>query len=214
MIKIKKVQNIAISKLINNDKNPRTITEKNFDRLKRDIKVDPQFIANRPLLCYLKDDKYVVYAGNMRLRALQELGYTHAPIIDDSEEVLDAEGSLNTELMDRRTFIDNENYGAYDFEMLANEFDLEDLKGFDLPELSEMLPSMEAPTDKVEERFRAESQAETGDGMSAYSIVLVYEAQNYIKIFEKFQKIKDEKGYATNNEVVNFLFEQYEKSSS
>lgn len=212
MITPKKIVNVPLEKVRGNALNPRQITEKNYKRLLRDVQNDPQFIASRPLLAY-KDSQgvYVVYAGNMRLRALQELGYKQVPIIDESDEVLDAGGNIIPEVINKRIFIDNENYGQYDFELLANNFDLGELELMDLPELTEMLPH--ALKDDINDRMKAESQAETGDGMSTYSIVLVYEEEKYMEMFEKFDKFKKDHELESNNDVIDFLFNAYEKSN-
>jgi len=53
------------------EKNPRNIKKKDFERLKRQIL---KLGVYKPLLCYEENGKYVTLGGNMRLRALRELG--------------------------------------------------------------------------------------------------------------------------------------------
>jgi len=51
--------------------NPRIIKTKDFERLKKQIK---ELGVYKPMLAYEEDGKYIVLGGNMRLRALQDMG--------------------------------------------------------------------------------------------------------------------------------------------
>jgi len=55
------------------DKNPRSITKENFEKLKTSIQEDPMMLEARPLMINQKDGKNILYGGNMRLKAMQEL---------------------------------------------------------------------------------------------------------------------------------------------
>jgi hypothetical protein len=59
------------------DKNPRGIMKADFERLKRQIQ---KLGVYKPLVCYDEGGKYVVLGGNMRIRALKELGHTEVDI--------------------------------------------------------------------------------------------------------------------------------------
>lgn len=67
--------------------NPRRITERDMERLKRSIAEDPDFMRLRPILA--RPDG-TVYAGNMRLQAAIALGMEDVPAIltDDPEAVI------------------------------------------------------------------------------------------------------------------------------
>ena len=67
-----------LNDLILNDKNPRDIKTEKFDKLKKSIKEFPKMMELRPIIV---DDGNVILGGNMRCRALLELGYTE---IDDA----------------------------------------------------------------------------------------------------------------------------------
>ena len=58
--------------------NPREITDERFDALKHSITSDPDFMQARPII--VDADNGDVVAGNMRLRALKELGRDSAPV--------------------------------------------------------------------------------------------------------------------------------------
>ena len=111
-----------------NDHNPRDITPEMFEKLKKSIQEFPQMLETRPLVI---DENNVVLGGNMRLRALADLGYEEIP-------VQKVEGWSEEQ---KKEFIvkDNVSYGVWDWELLANSWDAEQLgdwglevPGFDL----------------------------------------------------------------------------------
>lgn len=60
--------------------NPRFIKDEKFASLVRSLQESPEFLKARPLLVYqMKNGKYITIAGNMRLRALRELGAKDVP---------------------------------------------------------------------------------------------------------------------------------------
>ena len=65
------MKKIEIKKLKPNSKNPRTISKKKFERLKKSITDFHKMLELRPIVV---DENFVVLGGNMRLRALKELG--------------------------------------------------------------------------------------------------------------------------------------------
>ena len=60
-------------------KNPRIIKDEKFKKLVKSIEDNPEMTSLREILVFLHNDKYVVIGGNMRLKALKELGYKEAP---------------------------------------------------------------------------------------------------------------------------------------
>lgn len=59
-------------------KNPRSIQDGKFSLLKRSIEEDPEMLGLREILLYKYNGKNIIIGGNMRYRALKELGYTEA----------------------------------------------------------------------------------------------------------------------------------------
>ena len=109
-------------------KNPRVLRDAKFDALKKSIIDDPDMLALRELLVYQHGDKYVIIGGNMRYRALKELKYKDAPC-----KIIPADTPVET--LRAYTIKDNGDFGEWDFDMLANEWDDEPLNdwGVDLP---------------------------------------------------------------------------------
>jgi len=119
---------MILSDLKTNDKNPRIIKDDKFQKLCGSIKRNSSFLALRPII-YNKD--MVVVAGNMRYRALMELGYSEIP----DEWTRSAENMTEEEL---REFIviDNISYGEWDWDILGDQYDWEELTewGVDVPD--------------------------------------------------------------------------------
>lgn len=106
-------------------KNPRVLRDAKFDALKKSIADDPEMLALRELLVYPHGDKYVIIGGNMRYRALKDLGYKTAPC-----KVIPAGSSIET--LRAYTIKDNGDFGEWDFDLLANEWEAEDLDDWGL----------------------------------------------------------------------------------
>ena len=75
-------QIVKINQIKPNPKNPRTIKDERFEKLKKSIQDFPDMLNKRPLVCFTDTDgKYVVLGGNMRLKAAKDLGLKELPII-------------------------------------------------------------------------------------------------------------------------------------
>lgn len=114
---------IDIHKLKNYERNPRKVNDKEFKDLKKSIQDHPEFFEARPVL-YNKD--FVVFAGNMRLRAARELGMEKVPslLVDVSKEE-----------QDKIMLLDNRQAGKWDFEILGADFDITELLGVGFSEM-------------------------------------------------------------------------------
>jgi len=109
--------------------NPRTIRKKKFDKLKANIKEYPEMLAWRSLLVYpLDNGHYIIIGGNMRFRAMQELAHTEAPVFIIPKET-------PVERLQAYTILDNNGFGEWDWDLLANEWpeDMLDDFGLDIP---------------------------------------------------------------------------------
>lgn len=119
------------SELKINPDNPRIIKDEKFQKLCKSIKEFPKMLKLRPIVI---DGDNIVLGGNMRLKALQELGYKQIP----DEWVKRADELTEDE---RRRFIieDNVGFGEWDWEALANEWDQQELSdwGLDVPVFEE-----------------------------------------------------------------------------
>lgn len=111
-------------------KNPRFIKDAKFKKLVQSIEEHPEMTAMRELLVYpLDNGKYIIIGGNMRYRAMKELGIKDAPC-----KVIPQDTTI--EQLQAYTLKDNSGYGEWDFDLLSNEWDLSMLEdcAIDLPD--------------------------------------------------------------------------------
>ena len=127
---------IKISEVKLNPNNPRIIKDDKFTKLVKSIQELPEMLEIRPIVV---NSDMIVLGGNMRLKACKEAGLKEVPIIIADNL---------TEAQQREFLIkDNVSGGEWDFEMLANEWDVEQLEewGLDVPafETDEVLEAEE-----------------------------------------------------------------------
>jgi len=123
-----KTEMVKISEVKNNPNNPRVIKDDKFEKLVRSIKEFPKMLEIRPIVV---NDDMIVLGGNMRLKACKEAGLKEVPIIKASD--------LTEEEQKQFIIKDNVSGGEWDWEMLQNDWNLEELEewgldviGFDL----------------------------------------------------------------------------------
>lgn len=137
-------ERIPLSKLKPAAWNPRLIKDVRFQQLCRSLEADPEFMDERPVLAMLDG---TIYAGNMRYRAAQHLGWETVPArLADIPERLARE----------RTLRDNNQFGEWQEQELAEllaELKVEgsalELLGFEAAELNRLLDSVGANGDTV-----------------------------------------------------------------
>lgn len=115
--------------------NPRQWKKADVERLAQSIEETPELLDARPLIVVQQNDKYIVLGGNLRLAALKHLGRKEAPVY-----VLPDDTPI--EKQKEIVIKDNGAFGAWDFDMLANEWD-------DLPLTDWGVPSWETETEEV-----------------------------------------------------------------
>jgi hypothetical protein len=123
---------IDVKKIKPNPNNPRIIKDDKFKKLVQSVKDFPEMLDIRPIVV---NKDMIVLGGNMRLKACIEAGLKQVPVI-----VAD---NLSEE--QQREFIikDNVSGGEWDWDVLSNEWDYEQLTswGIDLP-ISEQIDEM------------------------------------------------------------------------
>jgi len=119
------MQWVKLTNVKPNPNNPRIIRDDKFAKLKQSIIDFPEMLEKRPLVCFTDTDgKLVVLGGNMRLKALSDIGAKEIPVIlaDDWTEEQKAQFLIK----------DNVGFGEWDWEQLANEWDAAQLADWGL----------------------------------------------------------------------------------
>jgi ParB-like chromosome segregation protein Spo0J len=117
------MQVVKISEVKVNPNNPRLIKDDKFKKLVQSVKDFPEMLNIRPIVV---NKDMIILGGNMRFKACKEAGLKEVPIIitDLSEE-------------QQKEFLikDNISGGEWDWDILANEWNTDDLQdwGLDLP---------------------------------------------------------------------------------
>jgi ParB-like chromosome segregation protein Spo0J len=114
-----------------NPNNPRFLRDDKFQKLKQSITEFPKMLSLRPMVI---DENNVVLGGNMRLRALQELGFT-----DIDEAWVKRSSDLTEEEKKRFIIADNVAFGEWDWDTLANDWEVVDLEAWslDIPQFNQ-----------------------------------------------------------------------------
>jgi DNA modification methylase len=130
-----------------NTSNPRHIKDHKFIQLVKSIRHFPEMLQLRPIVV---DADNIVLGGNMRLKACIEAGLKEVPIIVASE--------LTEEQQKEFIIKDNVGFGEWDWEQLANEWEIEQLSdwGLDLP-----IEMEDTEIEAVEDNYQAPDTIET-----------------------------------------------------
>ena len=96
------------------DYNPREISKKDFNKLRKDIRNDPNFLIQRPPLInhITEENRYVCYAGTQRSKAAIEENYKEIDVW--------VEDNVPRKLQDERMLKDNLHRGEWDLDKLSS----------------------------------------------------------------------------------------------
>ncbi len=188
-----KIQKINIKKIKPNPKNPRVIRDDDFHQLVQSIKEFPKMLQIRPIVV---NDEMFVLGGNMRLRACQESGLKEVYIIKADE--LDSKEQLEFMIKD------NNNFGMWDWDKLANEWDTQSLQdwGMKLKFLEEEFEIEEHNNPNAYDKPDSRD-----DEYSNFEIVLRHETK--LKFLEVLNDIKNKNKYTKIEESILRLIEIY-----
>ena len=134
-----KIEWIKTKDIIPNADNPRIIKDDKFHKLVKSIKDFPEMLEIRPIVV---NNEMMVLGGNMRLKAIQELGIKEVPVIKAE--------SLTEEQQREFLIKDNVGFGEWDWDELANGWNADELNdwGLDIPNMN--TTELEAQEDDFE----------------------------------------------------------------
>ena len=148
------MQKVDIRQVRNNPDNPRFIKDHKFEKLVNSIKEFPQMLELRPIVV---NQDMVVLGGNMRLKACEAAGITEVPIIFAD--------NLTPEQEKEFIIKDNSSFGEWDWDLLANEWDTDQLIdwGMDVPnfDIDNDIQDEKDLSDQLEQSFKIEIDLES-----------------------------------------------------
>lgn len=110
---------IKLSSIKPNPNNPRLIKDDKFKKLVKSISEFPKMMELRPIVV---DENNIILGGNMRYKALQELGKKEIP-----KEWIKKASDLSDDEVRRFIIADNVGFGEWDEEMLRVDWDVDEL---------------------------------------------------------------------------------------
>ena len=142
-------QQVKIYKIKGNPNNPRIIKNDKFKKLVKSIKEFPQMLEKRPIVV---DEDLMVLGGNMRLKASKDAGL--------KEVWIDIAEGLTEEQKQEFIVKDNVNFGEWEWDMLANDWDSVQLAEWGLDvwqnEDDEQNNDVNDISDNISEEYRVE----------------------------------------------------------
>lgn len=111
-----------LDKLVHNEANPRFIKSKKHKELMESLKSFPEMKLLREIVV---DENLLILAGDKRVYALTELGYTDVTV----KQVF----GLTQEKKEEFIAKDNVHNGEWDSDVIANQWDSEKLAGWGVP---------------------------------------------------------------------------------
>jgi len=112
---------VKINKVKANETNPRLIKDNKFKKLVTSIKEFPEMLKLRPIVV---NKDMVVLGGNMRLKACKEAGLKEVYVLKADD--------LTEEQQKEFIVKDNVGFGEWDWDILANEWDVDLLEEWGL----------------------------------------------------------------------------------
>jgi hypothetical protein len=190
------MQIVKINEVKPNPKNPRLIKDEKFKKLVKSIQEFPDMLNKRPLIVFTDvDSKYIVLGGNMRLKACKEVGIKEIPVIvaDEWTEEQKAEFLIK----------DNVGFGEWDWDGLANEWDVEKLEDWGLgvwknDELSNL---------NEYEGLDAESKLDKFLNAELKRMFLVYDNETFENVIEWFNNQQQKHELENHSQVILKLIE-------
>lgn len=148
------MERVDIKQVRPNPDNPRFIKGNKFEKLVKSIKEFPQMLDLRPIVV---NQDMIVLGGNMRLKACEEAGLKEVPIIFAD--------NLTPEQEKEFIIKDNSSFGEWDWDLLANEWETEQLIdwGMDLPKEWALDEVLEAEEDNYEAADDIQTDIVLGD---------------------------------------------------
>ena len=143
---------VDIKKVIPNPSNPRIIKDDKFKKLVKSIQEFPQMLELRPIVV---DSNMVVLGGNMRLKASVAAGLKEVDILIADQ--------LTDEQKAEFIIKDNVGFGEWDWDLLANEWDVKALEDWGLELPFDNIPVLEAEEDDYEMPSEIQTNIVLGD---------------------------------------------------
>lgn len=166
------MKEIKVSSLIENPNNPRFIRDDKFEKLKKSIEEFPKMLELRPIVV---NDKMVIVGGNMRFKAIQELGYAKIP-----ESWVKKASDFTADELRKFIILDNSGFGEWDYDLLSQQYEVVELQEWGIT-----IPHYEPVN--LDDFFN--DHEEDMDKPQIKKIILEYNEEDFNKVNEAIEKL-------------------------
>lgn len=180
---------LPVGALKANKKNPRKITDKEFDKLVESVSQFPELMQARPVII---DEDNVILAGHQRHKAVSKLGWTEVPVIRLT--------GLTDAQKDEVLIKDNLNNGDWDYDMLAKGFDTAWLRdvGMEAFKIGTPVDSIDLESDLEISESKGYSHPKISDA-GYVKIEAVVSVDEKDAIFDVLNTIREQKDCSTGH---------------
>jgi len=186
-----KIQKVPIDSIKISTSNPRTIKKDKLKKLMKSIMEFPEMMELRPIIV---DENNIVLGGNMRLQACLNLKHKEVPIVKVND--------LTDEQKKEFVIKDNASFGEWDWDVLANNWEVTDLSDWGLD-----IPSVYFDDDEEPEFDKDELSTHLDSYINGTikQIVLYYPLEEYEVLIDKMEKARTSLGIEDNAQLVKYL---------
>lgn len=188
------IKKVKVSEVKKNPNNPRLIKDYKYQKLVKSIKDFPEMLELRPIVV---DENMIILGGNMRYRASVDAGLNEVWI-----KIAD---NLTEDQKKEFVIKDNSNFGEWDWDLLANEWDIKALSdwGLDLPAV--YFDDDEEPDFDEDD---LDQKLDTYINNNIKQIVLFYNTEEYEGLIESLDKLKEILNIDDNSKLVKHLIDE------
>ena len=204
---------IKLSGLTPNDDNPRLLKDSNWLKILNSVKESPAFMELNPIKV---DEQMLILGGNQRFRACEFLKWETVPyqvftkamaIINNKSRIKNGLSEATYEEQCEEFIIkDNVSYGDWDYDMLANKWDSQNLDHYGVDVWQSKDDFFEV--DDLENSSKAKEPKASDDDYSIFELIMKHE--NKVSFIDLLSKIKREYAFEKQEEALMELIRVYE----
>ena len=175
---------VKISKVKPNETNPRFIKDNKFKKLVKSIKEFPEMLKLRPIVV---NKDMVVLGGNMRLKACKEAGLKDVWILKAD--------NLTEEQQKEFIVKDNVGFGEWDWDILANDWDIKELEDWGLDGFPFDIDADEKDEDDYSKKIEVPKYEPKGEKPETVELFDKEKADDFIEKIKASGISKEEKAF-------------------
>jgi hypothetical protein len=175
---------VKISKVKPNETNPRLIKDSKFNKLVESVKEFPEMLKLRPIVV---NKDMVVLGGNMRLKACKEAGLKEVYILKADD--------LTEEQQKEFIVKDNVGFGEWDWDILANDWDIKELEDWGLDGFPFDIDADEKNEDDYSKKIEVPKYEPKGEKPETVELFDKEKADDFIEKIKASGISKEEKAF-------------------